>query len=68
MGLFNDKKEIELLKNAGIEIEEDKEYTIEEKNNMSIQVSDYILSHSSKNGDIAKLQNEYSIILNKLVK
>ncbi len=68
MGLFNDKKELELLKNAGIEIEKDKEYTIEEKNNMSIQVSDYILSHSSKNGDIAKLQNKYSIILNKLVK
>ena len=66
MRLFNDKKEIELLKNAGIEIVKDKEYTTEEKEHIFMQVSKYIMSHSSKNGDISKLQNDYSSILNKL--
>ena len=32
MGLFNDDKELELLKNAGVEVEKNKEYTTDEKN------------------------------------
>lgn len=67
MGLFNDDKELKLLRNAGVEIEKDKEYTIEEKKHICMQVSEYIMSHSSKNGDIAKLQNDYSNILKKVV-
>ena len=67
MGLFNDDKELKLLKNAGVEVEKNKEYTMEERKNICMQVSDFIISHSSKNGDIQKLQNDYSSILNKLV-
>ena len=67
MGLFNDDKELELLKNAGVEVEKNKEYTMEERKNICMQVSDFIMSHSSKNGDIQKLQSDYSSILNKLV-
>ena len=67
MGLFNDDKELKLLKNAGVEVEKNKEYTMEERKNICMQVSDFIISHSSKNGDIPKLQNDYSSILNKLV-
>ena len=66
MGLFNDDKELKLLKNAGINIEKDKEYTTEEKKYIFMEISDFIMSHSSKNGDIAKLQNDYSNILKKL--
>ena len=66
MGLFNDDKELELLKNAGIQAEKDKEYTADEKKYMCMQVSDFIMSHSSKNGDIAKLQNSYRGILKKI--
>lgn len=67
MGLFNDYKELELLKNAGIKIEKDKEYTTEEKKYIFMEISDFIMNHSSKNGDIAKLQNDYSNILRKVM-
>ncbi len=67
MGLFNDDKELKLLKNAGINIEKDKEYTTEEKKYIFMEISDFIMSHSSKNGDIAKLQNDYSNILKKVM-
>lgn len=47
------KKEIELFKQAGITIT-DKEYTNDELRIYERQITDYIMNHSSKNGDIAK--------------
>lgn len=58
MGLFNNK-ELELLKNAGVNIENKKEFTNDDKKYIFKQVSEFIMSHSSKNGDIGRLQNEY---------
>ena len=55
------KKEIELFKQAGIIIT-DKGYTNEELRIYERQITDYIMNHSSKNGDIAKLQNQYESI------
>ncbi len=59
--------EIKLLKNIGINIE-DKEYTNEELRRYENQIEDFIMSHSTKNGDISKLSNQFSSILNTLVK
>lgn len=61
MNLLNEctKNEIELIKNAGVKIE-DKDYTSEELKRCETEITEYIMSHSSKNGDISKLSNEYS--------
>lgn len=61
MELFNNK-ELELLKKAGVNIENKKEYTNDDKKYIFRQVSESIMSHSSKNGDIGRLQNEYESI------
>ena len=61
MELFNNK-ELELLKKAGVDIENKKEYTNDDKKYIFRQVSEFIMSHSSKNGDIGRLQNEYESI------
>ena len=61
------KSEIKLLENIGINIE-DKEYTNEELRRYENQIEDFIMSHSTKNGDISKLSNQFSSILNTLVK
>ncbi len=62
MKLFNNK-ELDLLKKAGINIDENKkEYTNTDKNYIFSQVTEFIMSHSSKNGDIARLQKEYESI------
>ena len=67
MKLF-DNKELDLLKKAGINIDENKsEYTINDKKYIFSQITEFIMSHSSKNGDIQKSQNDYNNILNKLV-
>ncbi len=60
-------KEIKLLENIGINVE-DKEYTNEELRKYECQIEDFIMSHSTKNGDISKLSNQYNSILNILVK
>lgn len=60
-------KEIKLLENIGINVE-DKEYTNEELRRYEYQIEDFIMSHSTKNGDISKLSNQYNSILNILVK
>lgn len=52
--------EKQLFKEAGIYIE-DKNYTKEEIENLKIQVTDYIMSQSSK--EIGKLNNKFSNIL-----
>lgn len=67
MGLFSNDKELQLLKTAGVEVEKNKEYSNDEKKHICMQISDFIMSHSSKNGDISKLQNDYRSILNKLI-
>lgn len=48
--------EIKLLENIGINIE-DKEYTNEELRRYENQIEDFIMNHSTKNGDISKLSN-----------
>ncbi len=60
-------KEIKLLENIGINIE-NREYTNEELIRYENQIEDFIMSHSTKNGDISRLSNQYSSILNTLVK
>ena len=61
MEVFN-KNEIELLKKAGVNIDNNQTYTNDDKNYIFRQVTDYIMSHSSKNGDIGRLQREYDSI------
>ena len=60
-------KEIKLLENIGLNVE-DKEYTNEELRIYECKIEDFIMSHSTKNGDISKLSNQYSSILNILIK
>ncbi len=59
--------EIKLLENIGINIE-NREYTNQELRRYENQIEDFIMSHSTKNGDISRLSNQYSSILNTLVK
>lgn len=59
--------EIKLLENIGLNVE-DKDYTNEELRRYESQIEDFIMSHSTKNDDISKLSNQYSSILNTLVK
>lgn len=53
--------EINLIKQAGVIIE-NKDYTEDELKKFSNQMEEYIMSHSSKNNDIDKLQNDFSRI------
>lgn len=64
MNLLNvcTKNEIELIENAGFKVE-NKDYTKDELRRCEAQITEYIMSHSSKNGDIGKLSNEYSSII-----
>jgi hypothetical protein len=63
MNLLNEcnRSEIELIEKAGITIE-NKDYSKEELKKCQLQIEEYIISHSSKNGDIDKLSNQYSSI------
>jgi len=61
------KKELELLNKAGVSIE-DKEYISRDLNHFAVQVGDYIMSQSSKNGAISKATQEYGRILDILEK
>lgn len=56
------RNEIELIENAGFKVE-NKDYTKDELRKCESQITEYIMSHSSKNGDIGKLSNEYSSII-----
>lgn len=60
-------KEINLLKGIGLNIE-DREYSSEELRRCENYIEEYIMSQSSKNGDIPRLSNEYNGILNILIK
>ena len=60
MNLLNNctKREIELIEKAGI-ILEDKDYNEDELKICGSEIIEYIMSHSTKNGDIDKLRNQY---------
>lgn len=55
------KKEIKLIENVGIKVE-NKNYTNDELRAFENKIIEYIMSASSKNGDIDKLKNEYDSI------
>lgn len=59
--------EIKLLKNIGIELK-DKEYSSEELRKYETEIESFIMSQSTKNGDLDKAMRNYSGILRKLVK
>ena len=61
MELFNNN-EMELLRKAGVNVENKQNFTNDDKKYIFRQVSEFIMSHSSKNGDIGRLQNEYESI------
>jgi len=60
-------KEIKLLNNIGINIE-NRDYSKEEIKDYEMEISDFIMWHSSKNGDIKRLMAEYSGVLNTIVR
>ena len=62
MGTFNNN-DIKLLKTAGIDADINKEYSKDKMNSMCTQITEFILNHSSKNGDIARLRNEYDNLI-----
>lgn len=57
---MNDK-EVTLLKNVGINIE-NKNYSNDELKQFEHQIVEYIMSASSKNGEIDKRRNQYDCI------
>lgn len=57
-----DKYNLQKVANAGIVIE-NRKYSEEELKIFSHNILDYIMSHSSKTGEIGKLYNEYDYIL-----
>lgn len=59
--------EIKLLEKAGI-IVENRDYTNEEIRRCECQIEEFIMNHSTKNGDIGRLSNQYNGILNALIK
>lgn len=67
MNLLNEctKNEIKLIERAGIKVE-NKDYTTEELKRYETEITEFIMTHSSKNGDISKLSNEYSGIFKLL--
>ena len=57
--------EIKLLNNIGIEVK-NKKYTNEELKRIESSILDFIWSHSTKNNDINKYNNQYKSVLNKI--
>lgn len=53
--------EKQLFNEAGIYVEENKDYTKEERENLKIKLTDYIMNQSSK--DINNLNKKFSNIL-----
>ena len=58
------KKEINLLEQAGVYVE-DKEYNKQELERCAFNIQDYIMSHSSK--DINNMSSQYKEIFNTLL-
>jgi len=67
MNLLNKctEKEVKLMKNAGVYLE-DKDYSNEELKRIEHNITEFIMNHSSKDGSIGKLQNEYESIYRTL--
>ena len=57
------KNEIELIENTGINVE-DKDCTKDDIKRYEMHIGEFIMSHSTKNGDIGRLTNKYNSILN----
>lgn len=66
MEIFKTKRERELLNKAGVYLE-DKEYSTDEIKRIEISIEEFILSHSTKNGDIDRLNDEYRDILRTII-
>ena len=58
-------KEVKLMKNAGVYLE-NKDYSSEELKKIERDIAEFIMNHSSKDGSIGKLQNEYDSIFRTL--
>lgn len=63
---FKDE-EIKLLQVAGINVE-DREYSKDELQKCEREIEEFIMSHSTKNGDIYRLNNQYNKILDVLTR
>ena len=59
------QKEMELIKQAGIKVE-DKDYSKEDLKRCATEIEEYILSHSSKGKQIEKLNNQYASIFSTI--
>ena len=57
--------EVKTLEEIGINIE-NKEYSNEEIRKYAVTIEEYIMSGSSKNGDIRRAIEKYGSILNKM--
>ena len=57
--------ELKKLHEIGIDIQ-NKEYNTEEIRQYAVSIEDYIMSGSSKNGDIGRAIEKYGDIINKL--
>lgn len=61
------KSKLKLLEEADVHIE-DKDYSKEELRACEIKVEEYVMCHSTKNGDIGKFGSQYSDILDDLIR
>ena len=59
------ENELKKLQEIGIDIE-NKEYSHEEIRQYAVSIEDYIMSRSSKNGDIGRAIEKYGDIINKI--
>lgn len=67
MSIFKNltNKDKELLANAGVHIE-DREYSKNELSHFGVKIEEYIMSHSTKNGDISRVSQQYEKLLDLL--
>ncbi len=59
-------KDIKLLEGRGYEIDKEKEYSREELKSLLLSIETDIMNCSTKNGDMDKMRNEFSNIMNFL--
>ena len=60
--------EINLLRQSGNEVDEERIYTIEDLQKWATNSEEYILSHSSKGKLIQSLNNEFATIFSKVTR
>lgn len=66
METFKTERERELLNKAGVYLE-NRKYSADEIKRIEISIEEFILSHSTKNGDIDRLNDEYRDILRTII-